>query len=171
MRFEILNGSHSQSGRLYRKGDVVESSTDLTVQFVNKFQKVTDGRAVSKGVVLNSSQPALSAAEKKAGKEQKPSDAAGDEKEIIEPGAQADKLDTSGSSSDATGSSESGDAAPKGKDVTDQFPEAVEQEFKVYKDKSGYRVYDGDDMSKPINDESIEKKSGVKKAIKAALKS
>src|SRR6516162_2043302 len=39
MRFRLLNGTHIQGGKIYTKGDIVESKDDLT-RFVNKFKRI-----------------------------------------------------------------------------------------------------------------------------------
>jgi hypothetical protein len=48
-RFEVIGGSHEQYGREYKKGDIVESSEDLTKVFRNKFRRVDDESRMSRG--------------------------------------------------------------------------------------------------------------------------
>ena len=47
--FRVIGGSHEQYGREYKKGEIVESSEDLTKVFRNKFVRVDDETNVSRG--------------------------------------------------------------------------------------------------------------------------
>jgi len=63
-------------------------------------------------------------------------------------------------------------APPDGDDVTADFQQAVDQDFKVFRRKEGrkslYYVYDADDLSKPLNDKGV-KKGEVDGVIEEAL--
>lgn len=58
---------------------------------------------------------------------------------------------------------------PKGKDVTADFPLAVEQDFLVFKTGRELFVYDSDDLTRPLNEKGITKQSEVAKFIRQAL--
>ena len=47
MKFRVLGGNHVEDGKVFRKGEVVESKRQLDKMFVNKFQFL-DGETTSK---------------------------------------------------------------------------------------------------------------------------
>jgi hypothetical protein len=49
MKFKVLNGKHSQDGKVYEAGSVIPSKRDLTKVFKNKFEKVASSTPSSKG--------------------------------------------------------------------------------------------------------------------------
>lgn len=51
MFFELLCGTHVQNGKSYKKGAVIESNSDLTTIFKNRFKKIGDGNRVYTGNV------------------------------------------------------------------------------------------------------------------------
>lgn len=144
-KFEVLEGKHVQNGRIFQKGDIVESKSDLCATWKNKFCEVnTSARSsVGKAVPNTASPPAQSAVD--ADETDKEKKAKGkkveEESEVIE-----------------------------GTDVTDQFTSAVEQDFKVYKNQGAYFIYNNDDLSKPFNENGV-KKADVEKTIKEAIDS
>lgn len=61
-------------------------------------------------------------------------------------------------------------APPAGKDVSDEFPIAGDEDYKVFQlDDETFNVYDADDLASPVNAEPLKTKSAVTKAIKADL--
>ena len=50
-KFEVIGGSHEQYGREYKKGEIVESSEDLTKVFRNKFRRVDDDVPIRRALV------------------------------------------------------------------------------------------------------------------------
>lgn len=51
MKFRLLSGKHRvQGGKLFLAGDVIETNTDLSVLFRNKFVRVTEDQPVAKPV-------------------------------------------------------------------------------------------------------------------------
>lgn len=157
-KFRLLNGvgSHSQGGKVYRAGDgkrpgdVVASEHDLVAQWPGKFVEVDEDVPATKSAVnLVGGSP--------QGQQQE----AAPPSKAAEPSKQPDAQEKGGDG-------ETGGAGDLGQDVTENFPKAVEQDFRVFKREGQYFVYDADDMSKPVGPGA--KKAGVDDVIVAALK-
>lgn len=41
-KYRVKNGTHFENGKTYVKGDIVESTLDLTKVFVNKFSRIKE---------------------------------------------------------------------------------------------------------------------------------
>lgn len=150
-RFEVLAGAHSQDGHVFHKGEIVTSATDLCAQFINKFRRLdvaeptVQSVAQEVGMLVGGPGPAT----------------AQDSPPIVAGQGKA----TSGEGKPQ----ESQPTAPTGKDVTAQFEKAAEQDFKVFKRDGKFFVYDGDNLSKPVNAEGVVK-AAVDGVVAGALK-
>lgn len=169
-KFVVLVGSHEQNGRIYRKGDIVSSQHDLDAQFVNKFREMDAGTPISGGAVLNDgTRPnpldapgATTLANGSAGTNPAttPNTANAD---VTTPAKGTEAGDDDEKDGDRTAT-----ATAQGVDVTEKFPKAKEQAFKVFKAQGQYHVYDEDDLDKPLV--SGLKKAAVGPAIEELLK-
>ena len=139
-KFKVTMGTHQEAGRVYKSGQTLETNTELHKMFPGKFQ-LLDGSPAS-------SQPPMPPVQPPA---------------HPYPPIKADKAaNTTAEQSKATGK-------PEGRDVTKQFPKAVEEDFKVFKLIDGlYNVYDVDDQSKPCNNKPIPK-AEIDIAIRSAM--
>lgn len=165
-KFRVLAGTHSQHGKLYRGpnveqgrplGEVVESPHDLTKQWVNKFQEVDASTPATKSTLS-----AAVGGMPPQGEANAPSSTVGDVKgpEHVKGGTDDDDDDGEAEGDDAT--------SPQGTDVTDRFPKAKEQDYKVFKHNGLYFVYDADDLVHPLTPGV--KKTGVDEVVADALK-
>lgn len=148
-KYQVLEGSHYHDGRLHGKGDVIQTNVDLIAQFPNKFLKVGD-----------STPPTNSPAPLVLG----PAGSHGVDESKLPPKDLA--LTSEKPKPEKKGATKS--EAPKGKDVTDKFPDAAEEDFKVFKNEGQYFVYDADDLSQPKNEQGVDK-AGVAGVVKKAL--
>jgi len=166
MRFKLKSkvGNHTETdpktGNLviYTPGDVVESESDLVARFPDKFERVTVGN--EKAAVVQSTEtpeaektPVQKAAEEGA-KDIQPEEPAEELKE--EPKEESKKKVLKKKN-------------PLGKDVTEKFPSAEEQELKVfYKKGKGYSITEAGDTSIALNEKPL-KKSQIAKFVEEYL--
>lgn len=160
-KFEVLAGVHCQDKKIYSTGDVVGSPDDLTQAFRGKFRRVDPNTPVSEG------KPHIGQA---PGTRPVPLTA----QETKNAGQKGEDLDLDpipapkGRKTADTG--EKDNSPPDGKDVTERFEKALEQDYKVFKVKGGnHFVYDADNLSAPINPEGA-KAEDVDGVIDGALK-
>lgn len=122
MRFKVLEGKHHHSdGKVYTKGQVVRSETELDKIFVNKFTRLEEAE----------SSPKSGASKKDSSK------AEAGKAEAKKPATKADA-----------------DKAARGHEVTNAFPKAAEEGFKVFLRGEQHHVYEGD-QTKPINPKGL----------------
>lgn len=155
--FKLLAGAHIQDGREYKAGDVVEADHDLAASFRLKFEEVDGHGRPSKGRRIDNPTPLPGmdmGLEEPNKAEKAPKGKAAKAVEIAEPEAESDAKPEAN--------------AKRGRDVTEEFPLAAEEDFKVYRRRGLYTVVDIDDPSKPVA-EGIAK-TEVDKVIKKALK-
>jgi hypothetical protein len=140
-KFEVLEGSHIQNGHLYTKGQIVSSpeTIDLTKEWKNKFKEVDRSLPDTHGV--GDRQPALRTAVVGRGQD----------------APQAPSLKDLERGPSLTGGTATAEAMPQGKDMTVKFPKAVEQDFKVFKRDGSFYVYNGDDLSQPLNETGVDR--------------
>ena len=132
MKYRVKTGKHDQFGKVYCKGDVLDTDMDLIAMFPNKFEKVSKETPITKA-------PAA------------PTD--------ITPMVPQKNPPAPVPSSEE-------DDKDRGKDVTKNFPDAVDMDFKVFIQKHKHYVYDMDNMEKPVNPKPL-KKAEVKKFIES----
>lgn len=150
-KFQLIGGDHvDEAGNSYTKNAIIESPHDLTRTFRLKFRRVSDVTPVTKkGPKVVNMVPNLA-----------PPEAIG---EVAEP-ADVGTINTPALPPVAPPASETG----LGMEVTDQFPTAKEQDYKVYKRTGKYFVYDADDLTKAFNPDGS-KKTDVDGVIASAL--
>ncbi len=122
MQFKMIAGSLTHEGRVYNKGDVITTELPLDKMFVNSWQRL--------GTIVDTSAPAPTHARRRAptpAPEPLPEDAPV-QTAVAEP-----------------------PVVNKGKDVTSNFPKAVDEDFLVYKKDMVYFVYDKDEPHVPLN--------------------
>lgn len=145
-KFKVKSGAHDDGkGRIYHRGEIVESPHDLTKAFRNSFERVPDNTPATKNTAL--------------ARVTVPNDAP---PETVYPVENEPTLEDDSAS-------DTGEVTPTGMDVTGVFPAAKDQDFKVFKREGKYFVYDADDLTKPFNETGV-KKAGVAAVITAALK-
>lgn len=161
-RFLVLSGSANVGGRDYHKDDVIETSMDLDLMYVNKFQRVSaDGRPVATPKVKPAKPDASTVAVLEQDhrehnlSEENPLDVEEDER------AGKKKVPAKSAVKAADPS--------LGLNVTKRFETAVENDFKVYKRQGQYFVYDAADLDIPLNAEGVSR-DGVEKVVKKALR-
>jgi len=127
MKFKVLGGNHSDSkGKVYKKGDIVESVSDLRKVFVNKFEKVADEELATEDTT---------------------------EAPATEDAPVADEAPEV-NDNDA-GEDDAPEAAPEEDDVTEEFPIAVENKIKVVKTKGWYNLFDTTEDDAQINEKGL----------------
>ena len=145
--YKLKGGQHNHSdGKTYKKGDLVESEADLTKIFTNKFEKVYETEEeASPGVSF----PAVKVAQAKSKVTvvDLPVDSKEEEEKELE--EVEEKIEEK--------------PEKRGKEVTKNFSEAVEQDLKVFKKGRQYFVYDMD-PAVPLNEKGLNK-GQVKKFI------
>lgn len=114
MKFRLLGGGHNEGGKLFKKGDIVESARNLVKLFENKFERIRKGKR------------------KKAA----PADDDPDDPEEETPPTTPKEA--------------------RGKDVSADFPLAVEEGFSVFRKGSWFHVFEGDETS-PLNPKGIKR--------------
>lgn len=161
MRFRILSGAHEQNGKLYHRGDVVESPYDLVALFVNKFERLPDAPAPAP---VPSPTPAPSAVAKAVSRSTEP----------LSPATQGQSTPPAGkpaeTSKNTTAEDVEKDPVPEGKEVTNSFRKAREQDYRVWKRDGLYFIYDVDNLYKPINPDGAASRADVDAVVEAAVK-
>jgi hypothetical protein len=148
--YKLLAGSFAWGGKTYKRGDVIPGrGANLKALFPSQFQTVDEQVVepipppVKKPEALKTEKPAMVPMTEvpKPPKETKP------EGKVVlaEP-----------------------EDSKKGRDVTQRFPLAVENDFIVLRVTEGYLVYDEDDLSKSMNEKPV-KKNEVTGVIRKAL--
>jgi hypothetical protein len=131
-KYKLLLGTHMHHGERLKAGDVIESAYDLTKVFVNKYVRVDDFAAP---VASQGDNPAPGRPVRHPAGPGRPQ-----AKPQAPPAIQKSATDVA-----------------LGRDVTKNFPQAVDEDFKVYKKGTVYFVYDLDDVSSPLNAEGVAK--------------
>lgn len=146
-------GDHFQNGTIYGPGTVIVSEHPLNEAYPNKFDKVDDSTPATAG--KGGPQPTIIGGQASPAAISQPQPAAGR--------GQAPQADTT--QPPATAATD----VPAGLDVTEKFPAAVEQEFKVYKREGKYYVYDTMGAADPLLNPSGSSKAEVADVIAKAL--
>jgi hypothetical protein len=166
MRFRVLDGCHIHSdGRSYAKGDVVESFYDLSKQLMNKFVLVNDSEPLSPGA------KSIADISERPRNELPPLPPPGSPlaNPVVPLVTSSAKMVENVVPSKRTSQKSSGKhEALSGKNMTNRFPKAAEEDFIVYKHDGVYFVFDEDDATRPINEVGVEKKF-VDSIIEGAL--
>lgn len=145
--FKVRKGNYvSSDGVTHKQGEVFESYLPLDRKFKNSFEVV--GSMPVQAPILPV-QPYVAA----------PS-------QNVPP--TAGSTPTGGSSAPDVPPAAPVDPANRGKEVTESFKLAVDEDFQVFKTKLGYDVYDRDVPTKPINPAPV-KRGDVTDVIKQAL--
>jgi len=131
MRFKLIGGNHQQDGKTYKTGDIVESKHDLAKAFKGQFERIYEQESAKSA----QSSPPLSEGRGKNGSTSSPPSPNG------EGGA--------GAGGDGSKPSEFGD------DVTEQFPDAVKAELKVYATKGGWFTVVDPDGNKALSEKKL----------------
>lgn len=148
-RLEVLAGGHVDETGSHSKGDQFETEKPLHQILKNKFRIIG-----SRTTEVRSEGP---------GPEKKDQDPQKTEKSPRtnpEP-----KTDTPEPPDD----SEEGNSPP-GKDVTGDFPAAKDQGILILKDGRNFSIYEEDDLSKPVNEDSITTKKAAAAFLDEYLK-
>lgn len=150
-KFKLTSGVFVYHQQRYKAGDVLEADRDLCRVFPNKFVAVSEEEAQARNKAGKpSSVP--------AGQKSPPESTAGSTAPVDPPAAPPA----------APPPPPPPPAVPEGKNVTADFESAVDEDFRVYKVKDGFNVYDADDLSAPVNEKPV-KKAEVEGVIKAKL--
>lgn len=158
-KFKLIAGIHvDEKGKSYKPGDVIASEHDLATQFREKFLPIGEDPNPPKEEELQ--RPANSA----GGMAPQPSDqgaVSNITKQLVPPTSPNHKT---AEESDAV-------SADAGDDVTEDFPEAEENDFVVLRKSRKYFVYDKDDKarSSPLEPDGSSRAADVSKVVKSAL--
>lgn len=204
-KFRVTEGTHQdENGRVYRKGEEVESPHDLAATFRGKFVPVDPGayKGPDRLAPISASPrsaPGFLDDPAQRQKSAEPVAAGGAPPGELPPPTPTEQLgEGRGSAANPSGadagppySQESNDepadepagsdasgkpGEPEGTDVTDRFPKAKEQDYRVYKrtrfaapDSGPFFVYDADDLARPVGHglKRTEVDGVVEKAIKS----
>lgn len=192
-KFRLVEGTHKDgpSGREYKKGDLVDSPHDLAATFRGKFvpadpahyhppdrlAPLSDNPTSAPGFTDDPAQRTVSA---------EPQAAGGAPPDRLPPATPTEQLGRGHGSEDedpsgadfgpnAAQNASKAPGEPEGTDVTDRFPKAKEQDYKVYKrtsfnppDEGVFFLYDADDLSKPVGHGL--KRGDVDAAVEKAVK-
>lgn len=134
--FKLLGGTHFEDGKLYRRGEVVESNRPLDTNFENKFQKV--------GGPVSESPRAKEIRARKASKSAAPVKTAKGGKKGPQKGAEAGQ-----------GAGKDPGANPFGKDVTGEYEQAQNFGLQVFRKRDLHTVIDPADPKTPLNEKGI----------------
>lgn len=145
-------GGHSQGGRSYETGDIVESDSDLCLRFPGKFERVDEKISSSTGEVDTAAKvqrkPNIpvrnTLAPVKTQEQEEP-----EELEEVEDNTEKDE------SNDEKVTEEEVTPHPEfGEDITKDFPEAAASRLKIYINKAWCQVVD-DDNGSVLNDKKL----------------
>lgn len=178
MKFLLQGGDHEVFGKIYVRGEVVESNDDLCVMWPGKFIKTndavpaSDGRATPHGNIDQQEREKIERKRQQDAQTHQDAVKANIEAaRIANPANATPPLNgpQAGNGEPGVGSGASilpgGDKPkPKGKNVTAEFPKAKEQDCSVYKQGKVFVVYDNDALDKPFNPDGC-KKSEVNAVI------
>lgn len=146
MKFKVKSGVHYQGPKKFVKGDTVESASDLTITFVNKFEKVVEEETQAPVVNANASNDT-------------------DKKEEVAPvDAKDENVADTGSTDDDTAKETEG-----GIDVSAEYEIAVENKIKVIRSKGWYNLFDTVEDGAKINESGL-RAAAVEAAIEDYLK-
>lgn len=190
-RFRVTEGTHvEEDGRKYTKGQTVDSPHDLAATFRGKFTPVdvqhyhpdprlapiSPNPMAAPGFIDDPNQRNVSA---------EPQSQGGAPPNRLPPATPTEGLGRgtgdgeapSGADAAPNAAANAGNTAtlPEGEDVTDRFPKAKEQDYRVYKrvnyapDPGPFYLYDADDLSKPVG--AGLKRADVEPAVEKAIKS
>ena len=137
-KYQLIGGQHEQFGKTYKKGDVIDTPIDLCKLFRGKFQRVITEGGSPVAVQLVQPQGKAPASPEKP------------------PAPSTPKEDGAPKTSEKAGSGATKDV--RGRNATEHFPQAVDDDFAVFKKNRVYFVYDVDDPDIALN------KDGLKKA-------
>ena len=127
-------GSHTDlKGKKYFSGDMIKSDVDLVVKFPGKFDLTNESM---QPVVNTPSRPEIPGPMSDVGESESPTDP------TLDIDNDGDKIE---------------EEVKYGKDVTDQFEDAVTAELKVYKRTQWYTIIDPDD-GEILNNKKLRKK-------------
>jgi len=152
-KFKVLAGPHVHSGRVYSKGDIIESEHDLAATWRNSFARVPDDEEASAGKRQQVIGEVIGGSPNQPTKPEV-------EKPPAEPAVNEDEGEVE--------TDQSGKSGPLGTEVTKNFPKAIEQDFKVFKHESQYLIYNAEDLTKPIDGCPVAK-AGVNALIEKEL--
>lgn len=130
MKFELLSSRHSNSRGNFVKGDIVESPFDLTVTFANKFKRRLDlEQGAPVSAPVSTPKKGVIASDSPAQPASQPTETPAQPVE-----------------------------SPLGADVTAEFADAVDADFKVFKDAKGkFFVTESDDVNTALNAKPLNK--------------
>jgi hypothetical protein len=123
-KYKVILGTHSEGGRRYKAGEIVESDEQLDKMFINKFEKVEDSKKASPGVSEKSTAALRS--------EPKPT--------TTDTGTPATESDAANEKSTMPQGKDT--AGAEDSDVTKDFAKADEAGFTVHTVEGGYEVRD-----------------------------
>lgn len=137
MKFLLLEkrGNHRQHGTIYTSGDIIDSESDLTLKFKNKFRRIDPNEGLPTVDEIAESgykDPEEFLKRLKALRAKK-----GSKKKVLKKLSKKTKDD-------------------RGVDVTDTFPAAKEDGFKVFRQGSFFHVFEGNEK-KPLNEKGLKK--------------
>lgn len=158
----------SPAGQVTRPGEVLQSRHDLRLDFANKFELMPDSTPLSPGQPIPGGEIARQLAEIEAKTPLKPTVTHAPPAPV--PVAAAETPISGATAENAApepAEAENAPETPQGKDVTKQFPKALEEDYRVFKQGKTFAVYNADDMGKVA--EGIDR-SAVDDAIAADVK-
>lgn len=158
MKFRVKDGIHVDGNRVWKRGEITASIHDLTTAFKNKFDRVDDSTPAHIGW-LREPVDEIPNENAKSNVVAMP----------IAPPAKPAQIEPAVTETDADDDADETPTGPAGIDKTAQFPKAVEQDCRVFKHERLFFVYDGDDLTTPINATGV-KKPAVDGVIESHLK-
>lgn len=194
-RFKVLGGKHAdpKSGKVYRKGDVIETDKELDKVFANKFKRLGEVTLSPANMdempeeakpyvdppnvdVLKAKKNAIARRAKTASEEEEQMQMARTRKKFREEvkfdrSVGKNVADTEEPEEDEdeeveeTEEEEEQEEADFGEDVTDKFPEAAEKSLKVFKEGKKHVVVSEEEPGKALNAEELTSKKAVKDFI------
>lgn len=158
-KFQLLPGvaPHYEHQRMYSAGQVVANNDDLTKAYANKFVEVSADTPDTYGVGSdNGKYVHVGAGKETARSERLPKVGRNADLSSKKPPAKPGQAPPE--VVDNTQGEQPFDPDSLGKDMTDKFPKAGEQDFRVYRREGLYFVYDADKLAGgPFNEEGVDK--------------
>lgn len=177
-RFRLLGGSHVEGEKVYRRGDIVQTSRNLVSMFGRgNFELVRDPSILPTKAPRLDEDPGPTKTLKQMEEEQKKLRAEEDarlEAEVLEevkkeqakeaandPGAMKLYEEETGQKDNPQEDTE----PDFGEDVTELFPDAMKAEFFVFQKDKLFFVVETDSPTKPIHEEPLKSKKAVTEFI------
>lgn len=152
-KYKVIEGTHWEGKREYKKGETFTSSYDMCATFSNKFECLGEVTETTSASLVVSVKDEVKPAETSVSESVEKPDEQPSAKEVETPSAPIPSVVTT----------------EYGEDVTNQFQKAIDAGVKVYVKSGWFNVYDPDDKGgEPINVKKL-RKDAVDEVIDAYI--